>query len=74
MMNNTIEMIPEMITLRDASGRTGISYDWLRKLCLQGKLVHIRAGSKYLVNFGKLIEYLNTGDQGKENTDDESFN
>ena len=74
MMNNTIEMIPEMITLRDASGRIGISYDWLRKLCLQGKLVHIRAGSKYLVNFGKLIEYLNTGDQGKESTDDESFN
>ena len=65
MNNNVMEIIPEMITLKDASNRTGISYDWLRKLCLKGKIVHIRAGSKYLVNFGKLIEYLNTGDHEK---------
>lgn len=74
MINNTIDMIPEMITLKDASQRTGVSYDWLRKLCLQGKIVHIRAGSKYLLNFGKLIEYLNTGDQEKGEDDNDYFN
>ena len=63
MTDNVIDLIPEMITLREASDRTGISYDWLRKLCLQGKIVHIRAGNKYLLNFRKLIDYLNTGDQ-----------
>ena len=76
-MNNTIDMIPEMVTLKEASNRTGVSYDWLRKLCLQGKIVHIRAGSKYLLNFGKLIDYLNTGDPGdqeKGETDNEYYN
>lgn len=57
-------MIPEMLTIRETSKRTGVSYDAIRKLCLQGKIVHIRVGAKYLVNFGKFCEYLNEGDQG----------
>lgn len=65
MTDNIIELIPEMVTLREASDRTGLSYDWLRKLCLQGRIVHIRAGNKYLINFRKLIDYLNTGDDQK---------
>lgn len=65
MNDNIIELIPEMVTLREASDRTGLSYDWLRKLCLQGRIVHIRAGNKFLINFRKLINYLNTGDNQK---------
>lgn len=57
-------MIPEMLTIRETSKRTGVSYDAIRKLCLQGKIVHIKAGTKYLVNFGKFCEYLNEGEQG----------
>lgn len=71
MNDNLIELIPEMVTLREASQRTGISYDWLRKLCLQGRIVHIRAGSKYLVNFRKLIDYLNKGDNTNEYTEEQ---
>lgn len=56
--------IPTMYTLPQAAATTGLSYDYLRKLCLQGKIIHVRAGSKYLVNMEKLIEYLN----GKEVT------
>lgn len=52
-------LIPEMITLREASRRTGVSYDYLRKGCLNGTLVHIRAGNKFLINFNKLIDKLN---------------
>lgn len=63
MINNTVQMIPEMVTLRTASQRTGVSYDWLRKKCLQGSLVYIKAGTKYLINFGKLVDYLNKGDR-----------
>ena len=70
MNDNIIELIPEMVTLREASNRTGLSYDWLRKLCLQGRIVHIRAGNKFLINFRKLIDYLNTGD-GRKGDDDE---
>lgn len=55
--------IPTMWTLKEASGQTGLSYDHLRKLCLQGKIVYVRAGTKYLVNAGKLIDYLNQGEK-----------
>lgn len=54
---------PEMIPLKEASSRTGLSYDWLRRSCLQGKLVYIRSGNKYLLNWEFLVRYLNTGEQ-----------
>ena len=52
-------LVPEMITLREASRRTGLSYDFLRKGCISGQFVHIRAGVKILINFNKLIDRLN---------------
>lgn len=71
MKNNTIPFVPEMVSINECSARTGVSYDWIRKLCLQGKIVHIRAGSKYLINWNKFVEYLNTGDPKKGGNDHE---
>ena len=51
--------IPKMLGLRQASEATGMSYDFLRKLCLQGKIIHVKAGCKYLINMEKLADYLN---------------
>ena len=56
--------IPTMVTLNEASAQSGLSYDYLRKLCLQKKIVYVRAGCKYLVNLEKLVEYLNQGEKG----------
>lgn len=53
--------IPTMVTLAEASKQTGLSYDYLRKLCLTGQITHIRAGKKYLINLEKLVDYLNRG-------------
>lgn len=53
------ETIPKMLTIKECSKQTGVSYDAIRKLCLNGKIVHIRAGNKYLINFGKFVEFLN---------------
>ena len=71
MIDNTIDLIPEMVTINECSKRTGVSYDWIRKLCLQGRIVHIRAGNKYLINFGKFVAYLNTGDQKEGGINDD---
>jgi excisionase family DNA binding protein len=61
MENQNYETIPEMITLQEASKRTGLSYEFLRKSCINGRIVHIRVGNgKYLINFGCLIDWLNT--------------
>lgn len=54
---------PTMIGLSEASRRTGISYEFLRKLCLQKKIVFVRSGSRYLINLEKLVDYLNQGDE-----------
>ena len=55
------DIYPEMITLRTAASRTGLSYDALRKLCLDDQIVYIRIGKKYFINAGKLAEFLNGG-------------
>lgn len=56
MQNNNI---PRMIGLRDAAETTGLSYYYLRQLCLSNSIVYVRAGTKYLVNLDKLIDFLN---------------
>ena len=62
-MINTVIDIPIMLTIKETAERTGLSYDYIRKLCLQRKIVFIRTGKKYLVNYSQFIEYLNRGDQ-----------
>ena len=58
---NWEDKVPEMVSIREASRRTGLSYDFLRKECLKGNLVHIRVGTgKFLINFGFLVEQMNS--------------
>ena len=54
--------VPTMITITQAAAETGLSYDHLRKLCLRGAIVHVRAGRKFLINKEKLIGFLNSGE------------
>ncbi len=58
--------IPEMLTINEVRKRIPfLSYDCLRKWCLQGKIVHVRIGNgKYLINFERLVEFLNTSNGG----------
>ena len=63
MMSNTAYEVPIMLTIKETADRTGLSYDYIRKLCLQRKIVFVRTGKKYLVNYSQFIEYLNRGDQ-----------
>lgn len=51
--------IPVMLTIGQAADKTGLSYDFLRKLCLQGEIAFVKVGSKYLINQEKLVDFLN---------------
>ena len=53
---------PRMRTINQVSELTGLSYTFIRKLCLNNKVVYIKTGKKYLVNLDKFYEYLNTGE------------
>lgn len=62
-MNSTVTNIPKMRTIKEIVAETGLAYCHVRSLCLENKVVHIKAGNKYLINLDKFIEYLNTGCQ-----------
>lgn len=56
--------IPHMETIKKVSEKTGIPYHTIRRLCLEKRIIYIRAGNKYLVNLDKFIDFLNTGETG----------
>lgn len=55
------EIVPHMISIREASDASGMSYDAIRKLCLRNEIVHIRCGAKYLINAQRFADFLNGG-------------
>ena len=52
---------PRMRTIHEVSEETGLSYNHVRTLCKNDKVVFIKAGNKFLINFDKFIDYLNSG-------------
>ena len=51
-----------MVSIREASEHTGLSYYAVRKLCLTGQITFVRSGVKFYINLPKLMEYLNEGE------------
>lgn len=57
------EIMPTMKTIRRAAEETGLSYEYVRQLIRERKIVYVKAGVKFLVNMEKLKEYLNQGER-----------
>ena len=60
-MNDT-NFVPRMRSIIEVSKETGIPYHTIRQWCLEKKIIYAKAGSKYLINLDRFIEFLNTGD------------
>lgn len=56
--------VPRMVPIQTLADECGFSYKTLWKMCKEDKIIHIRSGNKYLINFEKFIEFLNTGESG----------
>lgn len=54
--------IPEMLTIKEVAARTGMSYDTIRNFCLEHKVVYIKTGWKYLINWQSVLDYFNHGE------------
>lgn len=52
---------PTMLTIKEVSECTKLSYNFIRQLCLNNKIIYVKAGTKYLINYEKFIDFLNTG-------------
>lgn len=60
---------PLMMKLRPAAALYGISYDRLRKWCLQGEVAHVRSGRDFLINTRSLENLLNTSGLKEQRND-----
>ena len=47
-----------MLSIQEAVEETGLSYYFLRKLCLADEIFNVRSGTKYLINRNSLFRYL----------------
>ena len=64
-------VIPEMITIKEASKRTGLSYDYLRKECIRGNITHLLIGNgKRLINYDRLLEQLESSHGSIQKTEE----
>lgn len=70
------DSIPTMLPIKEVSKNTGIGYGFIRQLCLNHRIIHIRNGSKFLINYEKFIDYLNSNTEitkgSEENEDKEN--
>ena len=53
--------MPTMVTITKAAELTGVTYSALRRWIKSGEFIYyVMAGSKYLINLERLVEFLNT--------------
>ena len=54
-----IQILPRMLTIKDAAEQTGLPDYYLRKICIQKEVKAIKSGKKYYINERSLSDYLN---------------
>lgn len=64
-MNNTA-VYPNMLSVKKAAAKFGISEYFLRNLCRAGKVRFVCVGNRWLVNMDSLAAYFNEGDDPAE--------
>lgn len=59
--------IPTMLTIDECAKETKMSRGYIRDLATNKKIVHIKSGSKYLINLEKFVDYLNNSFGDEQN-------
>lgn len=59
-MNDTVNNIPHMETIKRTAEIFGLPVHFIRCKVASGEVVAVRAGRKFLVNIDRFAEYLNT--------------
>lgn len=53
---------PVMLSIAQTAKYLNLPVHFIRECVLDGRAVSVRAGSKYLVNLNRFIDFLNEGD------------
>ena len=58
-----VHLMPRMAGIKDivASKATPFSYYALRKMCLEGRVAHVRVSGKFYINLDDLARLMNGG-------------
>ena len=51
-----------LLSIKEASQRTGLTKLSLRTLCKENKINYVKSGKKFLINYNSLLEKLNNGE------------
>lgn len=62
MTDNSIRL-PQMRTIDEIATTFGLARHFVRQAVVSGKVVHVKAGKKYLINSERFAEWLNNGEQ-----------
>lgn len=57
-----MDRLPHMEKIADAAKLSGLSRAFLKQLCDEGRIVHVKVGVKYLINMDRLADFLNNPD------------
>ena len=52
----------KMLTIEQTAKAFGLPKNFIRQAVLDGRIVHVKAGKKHLINAQKVEEWLNAGD------------
>lgn len=60
--------LPHMVTIKELAAECkekGISVTehFIRRLCVEDKICCVKAGSKYLINYDRFVDFLNGGEE-----------
>jgi len=53
---------PKMLTIEQTAKMFGLPKNFIRQAVLDGRIIHVKAGKKHLINAQKVEEWLNAGD------------
>lgn len=67
-----INKIPQMETIKETAKLFNLAEYFVRQKVLNGEIVAVKAGRKFLVNVDKFAEYLNNSTIHQENVETEN--
>ena len=54
--------VPKMLTIEETAKTFNLPKNFIRQAVLDGRIVHVKAGKKFLINAQKVEDWLNAGD------------
>lgn len=61
-MDGNSDKLPQMRTINQIATEFGLARHFVRQAVLNGKVVHVKSGKKFLINADAFAKWLNVGE------------